>query len=314
MHKHDGTYHASCIELALCYKIGFGTDRDEAALENVIKESRIPEAVLEKAFTEVVQCSEGPQFRNLIYRDMVEEGKDFRADFDTVYQMEGHLEDALKEYTKEMENLRAVLGPTHILTLVATTALCYAMHTAGNWDAALELRISITKMLIEVKGEYSRDALSSKSRLAAMYIDLDQWDEAEKLLLEVRGAQLKLTSNGDHETIETAHALAEVYRRKGKWKEAEALLLPALEERQRSLGPTHPDTLRLVSKVAALHLSLHQFAEAQVLLEELVEAAKHVWAVYILKHWPACQISQLSTTTKKASWKRQRSYICTSTP
>ncbi|KIW13608.1 hypothetical protein PV08_08798 [Exophiala spinifera] len=292
-HHADSTLTAYAVELALCYKIGFGTDRDEAALENLARRARVGDKVLEDALAEIKASSDGPHFNNRAYRGMIENGLDFRVDHDQNYLSEGVLDSAIERYCKDVANMSAVFGPTHRLTLIVSVVLCYALRTAGQWEKAILQRIELTSFIGKIKGERDRDTLASKSQLAAIYLDLDELDQAENLLLQVRDGLMDLASGKDNEVQENSQALAEVFRRKGKWQDAQDLLLPALEERERSLGLNHPDTLRLVSKLAALYLSQNEFDSAQKLLERLVEHEK--WRLGSSHSRTLTSMSQLAT-------------------
>lgn len=242
-HRAESTLTSYAVELALCYKIGFVTDRDEAALENLASRARVADKVLEDALTEIKASSDGPHFDNRVYRGIIENGLDFRVTHDENYLLEGVLDGAIEHYRKDVVNMTAVFGSAHLLTLIVSVALCYALRTAGQWEKAISHRIELTSFIGKIKGERDRDSLASKSQLAAIHLDLDKLDQAENLLLQVREALMALASGEDTEVQENSQALAEVFRRKGKWQEAQDLLLPALEVRERSLGPNHPDTL-----------------------------------------------------------------------
>jgi len=287
------TSNAYAVELALCYKIGFGIDRDEAATHALTKPAGIPMGVIEDSVAEIKQVSDAARFNSVGFHGMIADGKDFRMDLSATYLLDGHLEDAIAQYSKDAGNMSVIFGPAHFLTLIVSTTLCYALRMAGQWDAAVARRIELTELMSRTRGEHHRDTLASRSELAAMYMDLDELGEAEKLLLQVREVQLTLDAEDGNKSLETAHALAEIYRRKGKWQEAEDLLVPAVKARERLLGPKHPDTLRLVSRLASLYLSRQRIDDAQALLEGLVENRK--WRLGDKHHDTLSSMSNLAS-------------------
>ena len=84
------------LELAFCYKIGFGTNRDEGASSALLQQTGIRTENLEKKLLALQQTSDRlPVFTDSMYGKSIKNGQDFRVDLPEGYRAEQRLECAI---------------------------------------------------------------------------------------------------------------------------------------------------------------------------------------------------------------------------
>jgi tetratricopeptide (TPR) repeat protein len=272
--------HHMAFELALCYALGMGTERDEERYRQVKLEHGIAEEDVQAKLSEIHQITSGQVFKNGMYKELIADKSVLQENLSDVYRAENSLGTAISWSEREAADLESAMGGLTTLSMVVKTTLFYYLRASGRWDDAVSLRIQITDLMKASWGLDNSMTLDSMAALASIYIDQgnmsdrEQLQKAERLLEEVLQIQRSSLEPEHPKILDLKYGLAGVYKAQGRYPQAEELLLSVIEIRTKVHGPTHPTTLKHLPALANIYSIMGRLDEADSLLEQIRKSAK----------------------------------------
>lgn len=260
-------------QLALCYKIGFGIERNEATSEEIINEFKCHDVQLSQLQGKPTKSLTGDS-------TWLELG---HLPDENIYDEKG-TEEAITQLSHEARDLSLVLGDTHILTLIVRNRLVCLWGNRGQENEVEKLSEQIIATCLKSFGPRSHHTLTSMCNLATVYAHSGRLNEAEKLMIQVVAAlgRFEIPNLSDSERpgfrdflfenlqresdpllVESMIYLADIYRVQERWQEAENLQLKAFKIATSGFGVDHPLTLRSVIEIGVTYFSLKQWHKAE---------------------------------------------------
>jgi serine/threonine protein kinase/tetratricopeptide (TPR) repeat protein len=184
------------------------------------------------------------------------------------------LANVLPSMEKELEKVKANLGPDHLDTLKKMDNLAKAFISFGEYAKAVSLfKETLEKQKVKLGSDHP-STLVTMSNLAGAYQASGQFARAVPLFeeaLEKRRANL----GPDHlDTLKSMSNLANAFKSSGEFAKAVSLFKETLEKQKVKLGPDDPSTLVTMNNLAGAYQASGQLAKAVPLFEETLEKQK----------------------------------------
>ncbi len=198
-----------------------------------------------------------------------------RLRFAGAYYRLGLYDEAEAHARKGAALYQGLLGPEHVMTLIAQKDLATYLWYQNNPES-FDLSRNVLAVSTRVLGPKHRNTLMAMNDLANGYQRKGELDRAQELQGEALRLSLEAFGREDAETITYMHNLAHVYAARGNPVEAEKRFREVLELRRRILGPENPITLGTMNDLAYQLSAQGRSAEAEPLLRQALEARKRV--------------------------------------
>ena len=157
--------------------------------------------------------------------------------------------------------LKSVLGPVHLDTLDAESALAWALRSAGRNEAAILLSESIRRRWENVP-DSTMETLKILDDLAWAYKDVDRIPEALSIY-EQLVPKFKILVGVEHpNTLIAMHHLAWIYWISGRREEAVQINEETWRGRNKIFGFDHPETLWAMHTLADFHSQMKEHEKA----------------------------------------------------
>jgi tetratricopeptide (TPR) repeat protein len=258
------------FQLALCYRLGFGTIRDTLRSDQYLIRSGKNSEERTLALDRIRQSDRG-YHRGTLYRAMRQTGRLNSIQYGEYYQEQNALLLATPVLEQDVGALVEEFEDDCNIVTLAKSILSSVYLTAGKLGDASRLDREVVNTNIRLKGSHHPDSLNSTINLANTLRLAGEWQEAEDFLIQ---AKVLAESN-----LEEGHAirnfstlnLAQVYRAQGKRHESVKLLKDIVNANVTIFGPEHPQTLTSKANLASAYRELHLLPLAEDLQHQALE-------------------------------------------
>jgi tetratricopeptide (TPR) repeat protein len=288
----------AAIQLALCYKIGFGVPKDCDKAKKWLSDTPLNDGDLERWIDSKKVEIIWSRIRDGIYKHLLDQGHISYIDLPQYYRDKDLLVRAVENYNREVKDTQEVFGEEHDLVLELITQLTHLLYVQGRWKKAEGLVVQVMDTRKRVLGQEHPDTLICMANLASTYRNQGRWKEAEELEVQVMETSLRVLGQEHPDTLISMGNLASTYRNQGRWKEAEELEVQATETSLRVLGQEHPSTLISMANLASTYGKQGRFKEAEELEVQVVETSRRVLG-------PEHPDTLLSMNNLAWTWKQQ---------
>ncbi len=195
------------------------------------------------------------------------------SDLAVVLSVRGNPEDREKGETLYREALwivRDALGNEHSLTLRVIRNLGVFLSRGTKLKEAEQLLRESADGCRSLLGEDHRDTLQSLNSLAFMLHTMGRISEARTLYSDVVAVSERTLGEDHPDTLIPLSNLATLERDQKNFSEAIRYYRRCVAGLKKTLGPDHENTLISTRNLAEAHLALDEFAQADVLLQELL--------------------------------------------
>jgi hypothetical protein len=267
----------AAMQLAICYRLGFGVKKDDKIASDILSAWSLAPTLLNDA----IEYFE----HNVSYYSRLERATIFHKPRElapgtyahrSYYQDQGVLEEAERQYKREIRDMEETVGPQHeicgVLKSFLGETLSWGRHeeTSAWMEPVVDMRRSIL-------GSRHPETWSGIETLAVAYRGQDRTDEEEKILLEIIKPMLETVD--DEEThrrgLRHAHTVAGFRKSQKRMSEAEELYLFTIKESKERLGCQDDETLNRMASLTSLYLDQERWADVEQLLREFLEAKRH---------------------------------------
>ena len=253
-------------ELALCYELAFGVERN-------VHESRKWLDLSGREECDLLAVLEDMRLRNSLkldsrkIRDLISDSTPI--DFTERYKADGLLDNGLEIAHIESEGIMASLGPRAYATLSSQYNLAMLLEQRGRSDEAMSLLRQILD-ITEVSGEH-HEFTPSMVRLSMSRIFAAQGDYAQAILI---GEQLLEMGSEDPDdgTLETVSGY---YGRVCEYARSTQCIRQVWEVRKERLGETHPSTINALELLSFAMTAVDK-AEAEIMESKVLECRKRI--------------------------------------
>ena len=198
----------AALQLALCYKIGFGTDVDEHRVALVLKDHSLDPDRLQHCVQSIDDNYEELSAVNDLFSLLNSLGSIQFIDFPQYYRERQLLEKAEASYRQEMEIVRLTFGENHFLYFILVSRLIGILQDQGRWKEAGEFGLKIVATREGVLGLEHPHVLGSIQSLALTYMNQGRLKEAEQLEIRVLEMRKKLLGLRHLDTLISMSSLA----------------------------------------------------------------------------------------------------------
>jgi len=183
------------------------------------------------------------------------------------------LQDARKEYEREVADMTREFGELHIIPLGLYRTIGNLLDALGEFANSKTLRMQLREKIESTYGIGHPYYIQSLLDVAESHTILGEWMEAQILQEEV----LKLTANtrGSADTALIIN-LASTYRNQGRWKKAEELQVQVMQTLKEVFGQEHPETLACMGNLARTYNIQGRWQEAEALEVQAMETRERV--------------------------------------
>jgi len=209
------------------------------------------------------------------------------------------LEEAYKEYDREVVDLTREFGELHFIPLGLYGTMADLMDALGEFAKSKTLRMRIRDQIKNTDGVGHPYYIRSILNVAQSHLRLGEFIEAQQLFQGV----LKLTESTQGSAVTSIKGnLAVIFSKQARWKEAEELFLQIVDMQMTVLGREHPDTLNSMANLATTYNSQGRWMEAEELELQVMESHKMILGQEH-PHTLTAMGSLASIYSKQGRWK-----------
>lgn len=242
--------HAA-FQLALCYKIGFGTKRDDEASNRYREQASKSSSELEFEVNQIKYSTRQRFPRNSVYSDALYRGHALPRHGVSRYKEQGLLDEAESHLKAELEDLEHAIGPNHWLLVFLRGNVCHVLSRQDKLSEAQELSQRVVESSSAAFGARHIDTIEAMSLLVGVHLKRKQWSEAEALQKNILNICQTSLQKDHGTTMMSMISLAEIYRNRGLYQESEDLANQVHILSTKHLGVNNP-----ITKLASEALSL----------------------------------------------------------
>ena len=227
------------MQLAFCYELGFGVDRDPVISHALIDESGIGPWIFDAMIEEVKRVETGFEFVNTQFGGLYFNGFIRAFNPSQQYREQKRLHVAESQYRREIRTFGHVLGDTNILVQKIRQQLAFLLDSEGRWKDSENVQleaISFPETATHLPLEFS-------TNLAHTYWKQGRYTEAEKLARICVEGYKKYVGEDDPRTQASNQLLALVLHSQRKRREASQLANESVKILRKIMGENHPDTI-----------------------------------------------------------------------
>lgn len=239
------TSQRAAFELAFCYTLGFGVDKNDTTASALLKQAARSQEELTSEIDRVRYGRLRLLPRKSVYAQSTYRGHTILRSTagGRQYLDEGTLDEAASHIRKEMTDVEIIMGADHKIVRSLKSTLSGVLILQKRWEEAQELETQIWQRISRTLGERHPDTISTMSSLALIHHKQKRWKEAESLQTQAMTASLSGLGTDHGVTLNCMSNLAILFSDQGKWEKAERLGKQVLQIRENALGLEHPDTL-----------------------------------------------------------------------
>jgi hypothetical protein len=269
------TCSSAALELALCYSLGFGVDKDVIRSRALLERYKVdPNKMKDKI--DQLKLSGYHQFQDGIFSELLTQGHVTAIQLVQCYRDRDRLSRAEWRYRKEIRDMEGELGPENDFVVLLKSALLMIIADQGRWNEAESLAGAMENedTRRQNQGEPSSVTTSNIIDLALIFGHQRLWTRAEET--QSRALDLIQEQYGpESPPTYTARAkLAFILLQQSKWKKAEVQLNPVVAFMKRTYGEEHPITTTTMANLATAFKGQGRQEDAEKLFTQITKANK----------------------------------------
>jgi tetratricopeptide (TPR) repeat protein len=257
------------LQLAICYRTGFGVRRDVDESRLWLAKARETEADLQSAINGLAEryVLTGRLTRQV--RDSLGIGVLISTDLTQQYQVQGRILAAEQSISSEILARESELGELHFSLSKLKSDLAQIYKVQGHLGEAKKLQKEIVFICAKRYGERHPSVLAAKATLAAILADEGSLVEAEKIQRDLQPMFDEVLGKEHPETVIAFQSWGATLHSQGRHQEATDKFRQIRAVRAKTLTDDHPLTIRADICLAA---TLH----GQGLLQEADQLMSHI--------------------------------------
>ena len=254
-------------ELALCYELAFGVERNVHESRKWLKLSGREECDL-TAMLKDIYLRNSFKLANRKIRALISESE--AIDFTERYKADGLLDNGLEIARIESEGVMASLGPCAHATLSSQHHLAMLFEQKGWFDEAMSLLRQMLDITESSNGPHG--FTPSMVRLIMSRIFAAQGDYAEAISI---GEQLLQIGGEDLDVVETLQTVSGYYGRICEYARSTQYIRQVWEIKKENLGETHPSTINALELLSFAMTDVDK-AEAEIMESKVLESRRKI--------------------------------------
>ncbi|KAK8002093.1 hypothetical protein PG991_014315 [Apiospora marii] len=258
------------LQLALCYKLGFGIPQDHAISNKFLEMGHhTPQSLREQ----LLVLDNGSMRFNHEFDEIWSGGLVRAVDLAEVYRKQPFfkgqvlLASECQEHRRELRDVASVLGESHVLTIGLRTTLACLLHSKGDLAESCEL----FEKVLEDMESIGQDVTEIKMDLGNVYSSLGQFQKAIALVDEVFRTYESRLGRTHPLTIDSMSILSKTHFESGSHDtalvEAQSNVQTLLDLR----GEYHPQTLEEMDFLSHVYFQKEDFEESSNLNKRVLE-------------------------------------------
>jgi tetratricopeptide (TPR) repeat protein len=263
-------YQEACLQLAFCYRMGFGVERADETAEMFLVQSHMRKVLEDQLIvlkSSVNQCYNPCTIFGLWYaRGHVSTATDAQY-----YREQNQLTSIQAVHEREILDWRTVLGTAHWIVIVKTGHYCAILENLGYLDKAEELARDIFTEVSRTLPDNHLAVKEIKYTLARALYMQGKLAMAEKLVKEVVEMQKTFSDEIDHTILSQMNFMACIYTTQGKRRKAAALMETLLRKFSEALGEYHIHTIIIMWNLCEIFRQQRRIKQAIRLNENIIQ-------------------------------------------
>lgn len=253
------------FQLALCYELAFGVERDVNESQKWLLVSGQDETQLSTTL-DAIRANNSTEGSKI--KEMVMDSKIFA--FTYRYMVDGKLDNALAVHSVESQGKLASLGPHAFATLSSQQSVAMLLEAKGRRDEAMDL---LRQMLDTTEKEWGpHGSWPCTLRLSMSMMLAEQGDYVRAISM---GEQLLQMENGPAFYLETLEALSMYYGKVCDYQRSAQYIRQVWEMKKKDLGEKHPATVNALELLSYAMTDV-DMDEAEALQTRVLEWRRRV--------------------------------------
>lgn len=274
---HDSEVHVRqrqqhCLDLAFCYRIGFGVKQDLSKHQCLLAENGDEEELADE-----LQRLKATHVQGSLYLQWTAWARNWATishSYDLSYYFGRENLSSLRSIQKqELHDWSELLGDTHFIVM-QKYAWVIQIEKTYDLESGLELAQKAHRIASSLLPAASGDAFLAKTNLADVLLIKRQFKEAHKIVKDILAD--KSQPWWDDFSYRYDSLLADIYEQEGRARKSEKLRRTALEKAGRLFGEKHALYAEMLLRLA-LTMKGRDAAEAQRLFDQVLELAGGSW-------------------------------------
>jgi len=204
------------LNLALCYQLGFGIQRNIDKYQSLLQEQGISESDLENDITLVKASIRQPGHKESNFEILNDQGHFMEFNLSQQYREHQDSREAELQYQREIGSIESVLGVGHRLVIILKRKLSSLLGSEGRWREAEKLQLQVMEASEKIWGEDHLSLQVFRLDLASTYREQGRWKEAEGLFVQVGEIYSRVLGPEHQGTLTCMAHLASAYRYQGQ--------------------------------------------------------------------------------------------------
>jgi tetratricopeptide (TPR) repeat protein len=268
-------YEEACLQLAFCYKMGFGVERADAKADMFLSQSH-KNHVLEDQLIALKRSTNQGYNPSAVFGFWYAGGHMCTTTDAQYYREQKLLASVQAVHEREITDWAAVLGTVHWIVIAAASHYQVILENLGLLDKAEELARNVFTEVSRTLPENDIVVRGRKYTLArALYVQ-GKLEMVEKLVKEAVDGQRSSSDENDFAKLLQMNFLACLYATQGKLRKAAALMETLVRSFSSTFGDRHVHTLVITWNLCEIFRQQRRIKEAIVLSESLLQAATAV--------------------------------------
>lgn len=215
------------IQIALCYRIGFGVAKNDERMNEVLRPRRGARRKLENIMGIIKTLERKPRKAiTLFHQDHIDYDR-----YSIEYNESERPENAKARLIQEITDLESSVGDTQIV--IALKAILAIVHiNQWQWKEAEELQIQVVKTQKRLLGKEHPETLTSIHNLASTFRDQGRWKETEQLQTQVMKTRKKMLGVAHLDTLASMNQLALTFIDQGRWRKTVKLQMQVMKTKK----------------------------------------------------------------------------------
>jgi tetratricopeptide (TPR) repeat protein len=266
-------YKDVCLQLAFCYRAGFGTAIDDDESHRWLSKSGMPERLDQQLLALRLSTSRGYQPWTQ-YAILYHEGHILASMDAQYYREQGLLASILATQEREIQDWKSVLSLTHWLVLDKVDTHISMLLSLGYLDNAEKLARETFNEVLFILPPDSLFAIRTRWNLATACVAQDKLAEAEYLAQKALTLGSNTTADLDDKILVRLDLLACIYSLQGKHEKAARLRERALKQAIETLGEDHIQTIKVMWNLRELYFNQGSLSKATSVNERVLQTAR----------------------------------------
>ncbi|PVI08328.1 kinase-like protein [Periconia macrospinosa] len=265
----------AAMQLAICHRLGFGIAKNDAVAYRILKQWSLAAEDLDRAIEYFKHCvSYYSQLGRASIFHKPEEPAPTEFDHRSYYQNQGVIEEAERQYARELRDLEEAVGHDHEICSVLKSFLANLLARDRHQETS-ELMEQVVEERRAVLGLRHPETWKGIETLAVAYQMQGRHEEEEKILLDIIDPMLDYMGLGEDGTDQRAlrhmNYLAGSRRARDRLSESEELYLRVVQESKERLGENNEETVNRMAGLSSLYLDQERWQEMETLVREFLQ-------------------------------------------